>query len=94
MGQILDSITQQPPLKRITPAAQEAIASVEALAAQQAAALPSSASPFQAAPETPDRFSFSFSLDTQDRIFDITSARGLLGEVTKSGGIFKATIHF
>ena len=94
MSKTLNSILAAPPLQRISPAAKEAIASVEALAAQQAADLPASASPFQAAPETPDRFSFSFSLDTEDRIFDITSARGLLGEVTKSGGIFKATIHF
>jgi hypothetical protein len=94
MSKTLDSILAAPPLQRITPAAREAIASVSALAAQQAADLPASASPFEPAPETPERFNFSFSLDTEDRIFDVASARSLLGEVTKSGGVFKATIHF
>ncbi len=100
MSKTLDSILATPPLTklpgvpRVSPGAQEAMASVSALAAQQAADLPASASPFEPAPETPERFSFSFSLDTEDRIFDVASARSLLGEVTKSGGVFKATIHF
>jgi hypothetical protein len=100
MSKTLDSILAAPPLTqlpgvpRVSPGAQEAMASVAALAAQQAADLPASASPFEPAPETPERFSFSFSLDTEDRIFDVASARSLLGEVTKSGGVFKATIHF
>lgn len=100
MSKTLDSILAAPPLTqlpgvpRVSPGAQEAIASVAALAAQQAADLPASASPFEAAPETPERFSFSFSLNPRDRTFDFCSPHALRTEIQEIEGQIKGTIHF
>jgi hypothetical protein len=94
MSKTLDSILATPPLQRITPAAREAIASVEALAAQQAADLPASASPFEALPEPHSGIAFSFTLNPRDRTFDFCSPHALRTEIQEIEGQIKGTIHF
>jgi hypothetical protein len=99
MSKTLDSILATPPLTklpgvpRVSPGAQEAIASVAALAAQQAADLPESASPFEALPE-PQGISFSFSLNPTTRTFDFCSPHALRTEIREMEGQIKGTLHF
>jgi len=100
MGKPLDSILATPPLTklpgvpRVSPGAQEAIASVTALAAQQAADLPASASPFEALPEPHSGIAFSFTLNPRDRTFDFCSPHALRTEIQEIEGQIKGTIHF
>ena len=100
MGKPLDSIlaapalTKLPGVPRHSPASTEAIASVEALARQQAADLPASASPFEVVQETPKGFWFSFSLNPTQRTFDFSSPHALRTEIEGIEGQIKGTIHF
>jgi len=100
MSKTLDSILASPPLTklpgvpRVSPGAQEAMDSVSALAAQQAADLPASASPFEALPAAIEPFSFSFSVDPTAGLLAVTSPHALHTEVLKIGGQIKTTFHF
>ncbi len=100
MSKTLDSILASPALTKLpgvprhSPAAEEAIASVAALAAQQAADLPVGASPFEVAPETPLGISFSFSLNPTTRTFDFCSPHALRTEIREMEGQIKGTFHF
>jgi len=99
MGKPLDSILSAPPLTKLpgvprhSPGAQEAIDQVAALAAQQAADLPASASPFEALPEH-QGISFSFSLNPTTRTFDFCSPHALRTEIREMEGQIKGTLHF
>ena len=93
MSKTLDSILAAPPLQRITPAAAAAIASVEALAAQQANA-PAAAAQFEPLSAAVEPFSFSFTVDPTAGLLTVTSPHALHTEVLKMGGQIKATIHF
>jgi hypothetical protein len=94
MSKTLDSILAAPPLQRITPAAREAIASVEALAAQQAADLPASASPFEAiAPET-EVLSCSFEWSPSALKLDLNAPQKVIVDAAKLGAQFSITIRF
>jgi hypothetical protein len=100
MSKTLDSIRAAPPLTklmgvpRVSPGAQEAMASVSALAAQQAADLPASASPFEVVQEAARGFSFSFSLNPTERTFDFSSPHALRTQLESVEGQMKGTIHF
>jgi hypothetical protein len=100
MGQLTKSIIDAPPLTKLPgvprfAGGQDAITEVAALARQQAADLPASASPFEAVePALDDGFSFSFSVNPADRIFDVTSAGAISGDVEKLEGQFKFTLRF
>ena len=100
MSKTLDSILATPPLTKLpgvprhSPGAQEAIASVAALAAQQAADLPASASPFEVVQEAARGFSFSFSLNPTERTFDFSSPHALRTQIESVEGQMKGTIHF
>jgi hypothetical protein len=100
MSKTLDSILATPPLTKLpgvprhSPGAQEAIDQVAALAAQQAADLPASASPFEALPEPHSGIAFSFTLNPRDRTFDFCSPHALRTEIREMEGQIKGTIHF
>jgi len=99
MGKVLDSIRAAPPLTNLPgvprhQGGRDAIEEVNALAMQQAADLPASASPFEVLPETPKGFSFSFSLNPTERTFDFSSPHALRTQLESVEGGFKGTIHF
>jgi hypothetical protein len=100
MGKVLDSIRAAPPLTNLpgvprhSPGAQEAIASVAALAAQQAADLPASASPFEAiAPET-EVLSCSFEWSPSALKLDLNAPQKVMVDAAKLGAQFSITIRF
>jgi hypothetical protein len=100
MGKVLDSIRAAPPLTnlpgvpRVSPGAQEAMASVSALAAQQAADLPASASPFEAiAPET-EVLSCSFEWSPSALKLDLNAPQKVMVDAAKLGAQFSITIRF
>jgi hypothetical protein len=93
MSKTLDSILAAPPLQRITPAARDAIASVEALAAQQSNA-PAAAAQFEPLSAAVEPFSFSFSLDPAAGELAVTSPHALHTEVVRLGVQIKTTFHF
>jgi hypothetical protein len=99
MGKITDSILASPPLTKLPgvpryQGGRDAIAEVNALATQQAADLPASASPFEMLLETPKGFSFSFSLNPTERTFDFSSPHALRSQIESAEGQIKGTIHF
>jgi hypothetical protein len=83
-----------PGIPRAPQGGQDAIAEVAALARQQAADLPASASPFEVVQETPRGFSFSFSLNPTERTFDFSSPHALRTQIESVEGQIKGTIHF
>jgi hypothetical protein len=100
MSKTLDSILASPPLTKLpgvprhSPGAQEAIASVAALAAQQAADLPASASPFEAiAPET-EVLSCSFEWSPSALKLDLNAPQKVMVDAAKLGAQFSITIRF
>jgi hypothetical protein len=100
MSKTLDSILATPPLTKLpgvprhSPGAQEAIASVAALAAQQAADLPASASPFEAiAPET-EVLSCSFEWSPSALKLDLNAPQKVMVDAAKLGAQFSITIRF
>ena len=93
MSKTLDSILAAPPLQRITPAAKEAIASVEALAAQQANA-PQEAVTLTGPPPENKGLSCSFAWSPEALKLDLVSAQKVLVDAAKIDGQFTITIRF
>ena len=93
MSKTLDSILAAPPLQRITPAARDAIASVEALAAQQANA-PQEAVTMTGPPPETKGLSCSFAWSPESLKLDLVSAQKVLVDAAKIDGQFTITIRF
>jgi len=93
MGKAIDSILSQPPLKRISPGAAEAIASVEALATQQSTA-PQQAAQFT--PVAPDirGLSCSFSWNPEALKLDLSASQAVTVDASRASGQFSITIRF
>ena len=93
MSKTLDSILAAPPLQRITPAAKEAIATVEALAAQQSNA-PQEAVTMTGSPPENKGLSCSFAWSPEALKLDLVSAQKVLVDAAKIDGQFSITIRF
>lgn len=93
MGKAIDSILAAPPLKRISPGAAEAIASVEALATQQSTA-PQNAAQFE--PVAPDirGLSCSFSWNPEALKLDLSASQAVTVDAQKASGQFSITLRF
>jgi len=89
----LDSILAAPPLQRITPAAREAIESIELLAAQQANAPQEAIALTGPAPETKG-LSCSFAWNPESLKLDLVSPQKVLVDTAKIDGQFSITIRF
>jgi len=93
MSDTLKAVLSTPPLKRITPGSAQAIASVEALAEQQANAPQKAADFTKPQPETKG-LSFSLSLNPSDGKIGITSAHAIFADVEKLNGQFNFSFRF
>lgn len=90
---LLEYITSAPPLTRISPAAREAIASVEALAQQQSNA-PQEAAQFE--PVAPDILGLacSFSWNPEALKLDLSASQAVTVDAQKVSGQFSITLRF
>jgi len=93
MSKALESILATPPLKRISPAAAQAMAEVEALAHQQSNA-PQEAAQFE--PVAPDirGLSCSFSWNPEALKLDLSASQAVTVDASKASGQFSITIRF
>lgn len=89
----LDAVLAAPPLKRITPAAQEAMDSVAELAKRQSEAKREAAQ-FSPVVGMNTGIGFSVSLSPTDGTLQIESPHPIDAFVKKMDGQFKVTIHF